>query len=74
MPRVTYEGMAAHWSTAEGAIADFMNGVRKVVFSSTLAEVDWENNLRHTPIDLEHLETRQLGPRCTLLRYRSAAG
>lgn len=30
--------------------------------------------LRHTPINLEHVETRQLGSRCTLLRYRPAAG
>lgn len=133
--RVTYEGMAAHWSEADGAIADFMNGVPKVVFSRTLAEADWENTRlvgsdaveevrrlkdedsdgdlfvfgsadlssslldagvvdelrlglvpvvlgngtpffqpRHAPIELEHLGTRQLGARCTLLRYRPAAG
>ena len=23
--RVTYEGMAAHWTTAQGAVADYMN-------------------------------------------------
>lgn len=129
--RVTYEGMAAHWSKAEGAIADFMNSVGKVVFSCTLAEADWENTRlvrsdavdevrrlkaeggdgdlfvfgsadlssslldasvvdelrlglvpvvlgsgtrffkpRHTPIDFQHVGTRQLGSRCTLLRYR----
>lgn len=41
--RVTYEGMAAHWSTAKGAIAEFMNSVPKVVFSRTLARADWNN-------------------------------
>jgi dihydrofolate reductase len=41
--RVTYEGMAAYWSTAKGAIADFMNSVPKVVFSRTLAKADWNN-------------------------------
>lgn len=41
--RVTYEGMAAYWRTATGEIADFMNGVPKVVFSTTLAEADWNN-------------------------------
>jgi len=41
--RVTYEGMAAHWSTAKGAIADFMNSIPKVVFSRTLAKADWSN-------------------------------
>jgi dihydrofolate reductase len=41
--RVTYEGMAAHWTTATGEIADFMNGVPKVVFSSSLDSADWSN-------------------------------
>lgn len=41
--RVTYEGMAAYWSTATGAIAEFMNSVPKVVFSKTLATADWNN-------------------------------
>jgi dihydrofolate reductase len=41
--RVTYEGMAAHWSTAKGAVAEFMNRVPKVVFSRTLAKADWNN-------------------------------
>ena len=133
--RVTYEGMAAHWSEARGAIADFMNSVGKVVFSNTLAEPGWENTrlvrsdaveevqrlkaedgdgdlfvfgsanlssslldasvvdeLRlglvpvvlgsgtqffkpgHTPIDFQHVGTRQLGSRCTLLRYHPVAG
>lgn len=42
--RRTYEGMAAHWTTAEGAIADFMNGVEKVVASRTLQATDWANS------------------------------
>ena len=41
--RVTYEGMAAYWPTAEGQIADFMNSVPKVVFSRTLEKADWNN-------------------------------
>jgi dihydrofolate reductase len=41
--RVTYEGMAAYWSTATGAVAEFMNSVPKVVFSRTLAKADWNN-------------------------------
>lgn len=42
--RVTYEGMAAHWTKATGPIADFMNGVEKVVASRTLAKADWNNS------------------------------
>lgn len=41
--RVTFEGMAAYWSGAEGQIADFMNSVPKVVFSRTLTSTDWNN-------------------------------
>ena len=41
--RVTYEGMASYWSTAEGAVADFMNSVPKVVFSRTLPKATWNN-------------------------------
>ncbi len=41
--RRTYEGMASHWPTATGAIADFMNRVPKYVFFRTLDRVDWAN-------------------------------
>lgn len=41
--RVTYEGMAAYWPTAEGEIADLMNGIPKVVFSRTLKRAEWSN-------------------------------
>jgi dihydrofolate reductase len=41
--RVTYEGMAAYWRTAEGEIADLMNSLPKVVLSRTLHETDWAN-------------------------------
>jgi dihydrofolate reductase len=49
--RVTYEGMAQFWPSAEAkealpVTAERMNGVRKLVFSSTLTEagVTWENS------------------------------
>jgi dihydrofolate reductase len=41
--RVTYEGMAAHWTTASGEIAKLMNSLPKVVFSRTLKEAAWAN-------------------------------
>lgn len=41
--RVTYQGMAAYWSSATGEIADFMNSIPKVVFSRTLDRADWSN-------------------------------
>jgi dihydrofolate reductase len=41
--RVTYEGMAAYWTTAQGEVADLMNRLPKVVFSRTLQQADWSN-------------------------------
>lgn len=41
--RVTYEGMAAYWTTAEGAIAERMNSLPKIVCSRTLEAADWNN-------------------------------
>lgn len=42
--RKTYEGMAAHWKTAEpGTVTTFMNALPKLVASKTLKEADWNN-------------------------------
>lgn len=41
--RVTYEGMAAYWQTATGAVADYMNSLPKVVCSRTLEATGWNN-------------------------------
>lgn len=41
--RVTYEGMAAHWTKEEGEIAYMMNSIPKLVFSKTLKSADWKN-------------------------------
>lgn len=42
--RITYEGMAAHWTQAEGRIADLMNIMPKLVFSKTLKSLEWNNS------------------------------
>jgi dihydrofolate reductase len=41
--RATYEGMAAYWSAATGAVAELMNGIAKRVYSRTLKRADWSN-------------------------------
>jgi len=41
--RVTYEGMAAYWKTAQVEVATYMNSLPKAVFSRTLDKVDWHN-------------------------------
>jgi dihydrofolate reductase len=43
--RVTYQGMADYWHSAKGEIADFMNKIRKVVFSKTLDKAEWNNTV-----------------------------
>jgi dihydrofolate reductase len=42
--RGTYEIFAAHWPHDEGPIADWLNGTRKHVASTTLTEVAWNNS------------------------------
>lgn len=44
MGRQTYEVFAATWPGQPGRFADRMNGIRKHVFSSTLARADWANS------------------------------
>ena len=43
MGRVNYEEQAAHWPTSTEAIAPVVNGHEKIVFSTTLDTVDWQN-------------------------------
>jgi dihydrofolate reductase len=43
--RVTYEGMADYWKSAEpGKVSTFMNALPKLVASRTLKSVDWNNS------------------------------
>jgi len=56
--RVTYQGMATYWQTAEarsaeGEVADFMNNLPKIVFSRTLEQADWNNTrlVRDHPVE-----------------------
>jgi len=39
--RLTYQGMASHWPSATGEVADMMNNIPKVVFSRTLEKPEW---------------------------------
>lgn len=43
--RVTYEGMAAYWSSAQGEVevAKLMNRIPKIVFSNSLGAATWAN-------------------------------
>jgi len=43
--RITYEGMAAHWTREEGEIATLMNCLPKIVCSRSLASAEWNNSI-----------------------------
>ncbi len=43
MGRRIYEELSATWRGQHGDFADAINGIRKYVFSSTLATADWNN-------------------------------
>jgi dihydrofolate reductase len=43
--RVTYEGFAAAWPQSKDEGAEYFNGVRKYVVSTTLDSADWNNSV-----------------------------
>jgi len=62
--RTTYEMMAGYWPSAEGEIANFMNSIEKVVFSTTLSSSGW-NNTRFVKDkvaeEVSHLKSEKAG-------------
>lgn len=42
--RNTYEEFAGYWSTQTGPRAEAMNGIRKLVASTTMTAADWDNS------------------------------
>jgi dihydrofolate reductase len=71
--RVTYEGMAKHWPSATGAVADLMNRIPKAVFSRTLTKADWSNTtLVREPAEREVAKLKQQPGRDALI-FGSAA-
>jgi dihydrofolate reductase len=62
--RVTYEGFSAAWPERGGEFADKMNGMRKVVASTTLEDPDWNNTtvIRSVPDEVAKLKEEGGGP------------
>jgi dihydrofolate reductase len=62
--RVTYDGFAAAWPERGGEFADKMNGMRKVVVSTTLEDPKWENTtvVKDVPGDVAALKEEDGGP------------
>ena len=65
MGATTYAGWATYWPGASGPIAEAMNEIPKVVFSSSLASADWP----HTTI-----ATGDLATAITRLKQERAGG
>lgn len=42
--RVNYLDQAAYWPTADEPLAKLLNAQQKIVFSTTLTQVDWQNS------------------------------
>jgi dihydrofolate reductase len=62
MGRNTYLGMAAHWPNVNDPIAEKMNAADKLVFSKTLATVDWQNSSLAQSDPAEELDRLKLQP------------
>lgn len=70
--RVTYEGMAAYWKSAEpGTITSYMNALPKLVASRTLKAVDW-NNTEVTADIVAQVKHMKAGQAKTLYVFGSA--
>lgn len=63
--KTTYLGMADYWTTATGEeeIAKFMNGIQKVVCSTTLESADWNNTtiITNAAAEIAQLKTEGNG-------------
>ncbi len=59
--RTTYSGFAAFWPAQDGEVARLLNGVRKVVASSTLGRADWRNTSIVRTLDSDSVATLKAG-------------
>lgn len=83
MGRVTYEIMASSWPSSPGPLAEHMNSLPKLVFSTTLAEpLTWTNAQLATRGPTEEIRALKAQPgdplrsigSITLVRHLMAAG
>lgn len=60
--RVNYLDQAAHWPTSTEPIAKILNAMHKVVFSTTLESVDWQNSRLATKSPAEEIAALRTQP------------
>lgn len=63
--RITYEGFAAAWPERSGEFADKMNGMAKLVASTTLNELGWNNSTLirgDVPEEVAKIKQQEGGP------------
>jgi dihydrofolate reductase len=72
--RVTYEGMANYWTTAqgEGETAELMNSIPKAVFSKTLDQATWNNTRLIKGNAVEEVSKMKQQPGKNILVFGSA--
>lgn len=75
--RVTYELMASYWPTSEAIeseplVADKMNSLPKIVFSTTLSSVGWNNTRLVTENAVEEISRLKQQPGKDLILFGSA--
>jgi dihydrofolate reductase len=64
--RVNYEEQAAYWPRSTEPYAPLVNGHQKIVFSSTLRRVDWQNSRLATGSPAEEIERLRRQPGKTI--------
>ena len=75
--RVTYQMMASYWPTPEAIaadprVADRMNALPKIVFSTTLAQAGWNNSRLEKEVDAAEISKLKQQPGKDLLVFGSA--
>lgn len=68
----TYDGMADYWSKEKGEIAEYMNSIKKIVCSSTLAFADWNNTTIARDAVIELSKMKQGGAMAACLFLEAA--
>lgn len=66
MGRVNYEEQAAYWPTSSEPYAPIVNAHQKIVFSTTLDRVDWQNSRLATGTPAEEIQRLRQQPGKTI--------
>ena len=74
--RTTYESLSQYWpnvTTADEPLADFMNGMNKIIFSSTIKSLKWKNSKLSTKDLVEQVTELKKGEGKNIMIIGSAS-